>query len=189
MDEKVKNLQNDLDTLNPRHKINQAILPRIERTRELYSQEPEVFTRSGRRVLKKPNLGPRNSAISLRMGSEDRSATGTGGGRGSERPSEAFLSESQRRLRNILTDSAYKPTSTAAPKQLKPIIHTSSSSSSAAANTDDAARSFAKMKLSGSGAANGDGAEGTTAAERKAVYFNDNVEYRSPTSLEDELKD
>ena len=56
MDEKAKNLQNDFDSLNPRHRIQQAILPRLERTRELYSVEPDIFTRKGKRVLKKPNL-------------------------------------------------------------------------------------------------------------------------------------
>ena len=56
MDEKAKSLQNDFDMLNPRHRIQQAILPRLERTRELYSVEPDIFTRKGKRVLKKPNL-------------------------------------------------------------------------------------------------------------------------------------
>lgn len=56
MDEKEKSLQNDFESLNPRHRIQQAILPRLERTRELYSQEPDLYTRKGKRVLKKPNL-------------------------------------------------------------------------------------------------------------------------------------
>ena len=56
MDEKAKSLQNDFDTLNPRHRIQQAILPRLERTRELYSVEPDIYTKKGKRVLKKPNL-------------------------------------------------------------------------------------------------------------------------------------
>jgi hypothetical protein len=57
MDEKMKLLQQDIDELNPRHRIEQAIKPRIERTREKYSVEPDVYTRKGKRVLKKPNLG------------------------------------------------------------------------------------------------------------------------------------
>ena len=56
MDEKAKNLQHDFDSLNPRHRIQQAILPRLERTRELYSVEPDIYTKRGKRVLKKPNL-------------------------------------------------------------------------------------------------------------------------------------
>jgi hypothetical protein len=55
MDVKVKSLQNDIDHLNPRQRITQAILPRLERTKERYSVEPDVYTRSGRRVLKKPS--------------------------------------------------------------------------------------------------------------------------------------
>jgi len=56
MDEKMKLLQEDIDSLNPRSRIEQAIKPRIERTREKYSVEPDVFTRSGKRVLKRPVL-------------------------------------------------------------------------------------------------------------------------------------
>ena len=56
MDHKMQTLHNDIDTLNPRNRIEQTILPRLARTRELYSVEPEVFTRTGKRVLKKPNL-------------------------------------------------------------------------------------------------------------------------------------
>ena len=54
MDSKIKALQSDIDSLNPRQRITQAILPRLERTKERYSVEPDVYTRSGRRVLKKP---------------------------------------------------------------------------------------------------------------------------------------
>ena len=56
MDEKMRTLQEDIDLLNPRYRIEQAIKPRIERTREKYSVEPEVFTRTGKRVLKRPQL-------------------------------------------------------------------------------------------------------------------------------------
>jgi hypothetical protein len=56
MDEKAKSLQHEIDTLNPRPRIQQAILPRLERTRELYSVEPDVYTKKGKKVLKKPNL-------------------------------------------------------------------------------------------------------------------------------------
>ncbi len=56
MDEKMRALQEDIDLLNPRHRIEQAIKPRIERTREKYSVEPEIFTRTGKRVLKRPQL-------------------------------------------------------------------------------------------------------------------------------------
>lgn len=56
MDEKVKTLQNDLDTLNPRSQIDKAIMPRLERTRENLSLEPQIYTRSGKKILRRPNL-------------------------------------------------------------------------------------------------------------------------------------
>lgn len=56
MDEKVKTLQNDLDTLNPRSQIDKAIMPRLERTRENFSLEPQIYTRSGKKILRRPNL-------------------------------------------------------------------------------------------------------------------------------------
>lgn len=55
MDSKVRTLQHDIDNVNPRSRITQTILPRLERTKERYSVEPDVFTRSGRRVLRKPS--------------------------------------------------------------------------------------------------------------------------------------
>lgn len=56
MDSKLRTLQHDIDNVNPRHRIVQTILPRLERTKERYSVDPDVFTKSGRRVLKKPTL-------------------------------------------------------------------------------------------------------------------------------------
>lgn len=173
-----------------------AILPRIERTREIYSQEPEIFTRSGRRVLKRPKLDRHSVAGSLRLGSEssrrstsndaERLEGGGGeasGGYGSA--AEKFLTESQRRLRNILNDSGPKPKPQSS-RQLKPIIH-----------TDEATRKLDKMRLSDNELDNADvlgsnssssssaaaAAAAAAAAEKKAVYFNDNVDYRSPPSL------
>jgi len=55
MEGKMKHLLTDIDTLNPRHKIEQAIKPRLARTRELYSVEPDCYAR-GKKVLKKPSL-------------------------------------------------------------------------------------------------------------------------------------
>jgi hypothetical protein len=54
MDNRLKTLHQDIDTLNPRHKIEQAILPRLERTRHKYSVEPEIFTPHGKKVLRRP---------------------------------------------------------------------------------------------------------------------------------------
>ena len=101
MDNKVRSLQSDIQTLNPRHRIEQAILPRIERTREKYSVEPEIFTRSGKRVLKKPNLKSYESA-----GSETDKLLA--------KVEESFR-EPTRRLRNLLVD-AERP-------KPRPIIH------------------------------------------------------------------
>lgn len=56
MDNKLKTLQQDLDYLNPRHKIEQAIIPRLERTRQIYSVEPDIYTHGGKRVNRRPNL-------------------------------------------------------------------------------------------------------------------------------------
>lgn len=162
----------------------QAILPRIERTREIYSIEPEVFTRSGRRVLKRPKIDRASSGRIIEpdaLASLHRSTSGdaerlgsTSSLFGTSSASERFLSESQRRLRNILNDSATKPTAST----LKPIIHTNATTAAAGpvAGVDDAARFLGRMSLldySSSSAA-------AAAAEKKAVYFNDTVEYRSP---------
>jgi hypothetical protein len=69
MDGKLKHLQTDLETLNPRHRIEQAILPRLERTRELYSVEPDIFTPKGKKILKKPNLNQKFSVNDNQPGS------------------------------------------------------------------------------------------------------------------------
>lgn len=195
MEEKVKTLLNDLDTLNPRQKINQAILPRIERTREIYSIEPEIFTRSGRRVLKRPKLDShRQSSEKTATSSSSRRSTS---GEALDRvaldsaptifsnptsASEKFLSESQRRLRNILNDSnktSSRIGESGSGKQLKPII----------VNTDDATRSLGKLKLSNSASSSSNNdseqLDGPT-SDKKAVYFSDNVDYRSPPSLNDD---
>jgi hypothetical protein len=68
MDSKMKHLLTDIDTLNPRHKIEQAIKPRLARTRELYSVEPDIYSR-GKKVLKKPNLDNMGSKPLLTAGS------------------------------------------------------------------------------------------------------------------------
>lgn len=91
MENKLKTLEHDIQTLNPRHKIELAILPRIERTREKYSVEPEIFTRSGKRVLKRPNLKSFESA-------------GTETDKLLARVEESFR-EPTRRLRNLLIDA------------------------------------------------------------------------------------
>jgi len=101
MDTKLNTLHNDIETLNPRPRIEQAILPRIERTREKYSVEPEIFTRSGKRVLKRPNLKSYESA-----GCETDKLLA--------RVEESFR-EPSRRLRNLLVD-AERP-------KPRPIIH------------------------------------------------------------------
>lgn len=207
MDSKQESLTKDLNSLNPRYKIEQAILPRLERTREMYSIEPDIFTRSGKRVLKKPNLTKPNARLSSSSSgganpsgrvvySEDRTSSTTGRGR-VETESEALLRESTRRLRNILNDTQKASTngisplatssssgaSAAAIKPLKPIIHTPQGSI-----TDDTARSLSKLKISasnnetngnGNGHSNGNGNGNSPSVQetKKAVYFNDNVEY------------
>lgn len=71
MDDKLKHLQNDLDALNPRYRIEQAILPRLERTRDLYSAEPDTYTYRGRRVFsKKNNLKAATPSLSENNGNE-----------------------------------------------------------------------------------------------------------------------
>ncbi|RNA39436.1 hypothetical protein BpHYR1_039328 [Brachionus plicatilis] len=106
MDNKLKTLEHDIQTLNPRNRIELAILPRIERTREKYSVEPEVFTRSGRRVLKRPNLKSYESA-------------GTETDKLLARVEQSFR-EPTRRLRNLFVD-ADRP-------KPRPIIHIDDSS-------------------------------------------------------------
>jgi hypothetical protein len=56
MDMKQRTLEKDIESVNPRHRITQAILPRVERIRERYSTEQDVFGKNGRRLLKKPTL-------------------------------------------------------------------------------------------------------------------------------------
>ena len=62
MDGKVKTLQNEIDAVNPRSRIEQTILPRLERTRVVYSVEPEIYTNSGKRILKRPSKGKKVSS-------------------------------------------------------------------------------------------------------------------------------
>lgn len=180
-------------------------MPRIERTREIYSHEPEIFTLSGRRVLKRPNLDRHSVSGSLRFGSESRRSTSNdperlgsigriGGNNGDDcldqtligygSAAEKFLTESQRRLRNILNDSAPKPIKSNV-KQPKPIIH------SMVDETATTSRGMAKMRLnddadvSSSDADVACGSENSLsgASDKKAVYFNDNIDYRSPPTL------
>jgi hypothetical protein len=188
MDNKLESLTKDLNALNPRSRIEQGILPRLERTREMYSIEPDIFTQSGKRVLKRPNLNKSNRRSpggSRVIMSEDRSApVGVGPGTGRvETESEALLRESTRRLRNILNDSTLATTALGS-KPLKPIIHTPNGTS----NEADATRSMSKLKLNGNGTSsattNGnehqDYNNSSHSETKKAVYFNDNVEYRRP---------
>lgn len=56
MDNKQRKLEDEIDQVNPKNAIENKLLPRLERTREHYSVEPDVFTIKGKRVLKKPNL-------------------------------------------------------------------------------------------------------------------------------------
>jgi hypothetical protein len=56
MDIKQRSLEHDIEAVNPRHRITQAILPRVERIRERYGTEPDAFAKNGRRLLKKPTL-------------------------------------------------------------------------------------------------------------------------------------
>jgi hypothetical protein len=56
MDVKQRTLEHDIEAVNPRHRITQAILPRVERIRERYATDQDVFGKNGRRLLKKPTL-------------------------------------------------------------------------------------------------------------------------------------
>jgi hypothetical protein len=61
MANKQKSLQEEMDSLNPRFKIEQVLLPRLQRNKNLYNHEPTIYTPSGKRVLKRPFLGDKNS--------------------------------------------------------------------------------------------------------------------------------
>ena len=76
MDEKVKVLLNDLDTLNPRNRIEQAILPRLERTRENFSVEPQLYTRQGKRIQSKRSLEEGRRTLEKSLG--PRAGAGSG---------------------------------------------------------------------------------------------------------------
>jgi hypothetical protein len=56
MNNKLRLLEDEIDSLNPRFKIEQSLLPRLERARDSYSVEPDVYTVTGKRVLKRPKL-------------------------------------------------------------------------------------------------------------------------------------
>jgi hypothetical protein len=76
MDGKVKTLQHEIDSVNPRSRIEQSILPRLERTRGIYSVEPEIYTSSGKRILKRParlvKSGSRNdSSVDYHLDDDD----------------------------------------------------------------------------------------------------------------------
>lgn len=136
----------------------------------------------------------------MRFGSESRRSTsndaerlggaGAGGASGYGSAAEKFLTESQRRLRNILNDSAPKPTKSNV-KQPKPIIHSQPTSADyidnddtvTAAATAAATRSLGKMRLSDEVDVSDNLELGGTNADKKAVYFNDNIDYRSPPAL------
>jgi len=55
MNSKMRALQDDFASLNPRFKIEQVIIPRLERSKVKYS-DPVIYTSSGRRLLRKPFL-------------------------------------------------------------------------------------------------------------------------------------
>ncbi len=124
MDEKVKTLQNDLDTLNPRSKIEQAILPRLERTRENFSVEPQIFTRRGKKILRKPNLNNDNrSSNSYLINAKSH---------------PQFLSANQSLYSNNSSRSVNSKLNDLDRPFLKPIIH----------HDSDSLRSLSKLKLS-----------------------------------------
>ena len=138
MDNKLRNLQHDLDLVNPRYRIEQAIIPRLERTRELYSVEPDTYTQRGKRVQKRPP--PLNKPSNKQANASETYQNYHTISR--DRPS--ILSQS-------LTRSAANSNS-----KLKPIIHNS--------NQDESSKP--RSPKGGS-------------EQKKAVYFNDDVEYSS----------
>lgn len=66
MANKQKSLQEEMDSLNPRFKIEQVLLPRLQRNKNLYNHEPTIYTPSGKRVLKRPFLGDKNSQTTVK---------------------------------------------------------------------------------------------------------------------------
>lgn len=149
MDEKVKSLQNDLDTLNPRSKIEQTILPRLERTRENFSVEPQIFTRRGKKILRKPNLNidintHLHNKSSLNKFSKSHFLT---------QPSlSSYSNKNSLSVNSRLNDLTDRPI-------LKPIIQSHQDDSSSL-------RSLSKLKISHE-------------QIRKSVNFNDDIDYRS----------
>jgi hypothetical protein len=55
MNGKQKVLETEIDTLNPRFKIEQSLLPRLERARDKYSVDQDVYVH-GKRLLRRPKL-------------------------------------------------------------------------------------------------------------------------------------
>jgi hypothetical protein len=55
MNGKQKVLETEIDTLNPRYKIEQSLLPRLERARDKYSIDQDIYVH-GKRLLRKPKL-------------------------------------------------------------------------------------------------------------------------------------
>ena len=160
MDEKVKSLQNDLDTLNPRSKIEQILLPRLERTRENFSVEPQIFTRRGKRILRRPNLSSNDhntSSSSYDKLSKSYFLTQPSlTSYNSSSPSKSSRSVNSK-LNDLDSNSfGYGSSPSKSSINLKPIIHY---------QPEESLRSLSKLKISHE-------------AIRKSVNFNDDIDYR-----------
>lgn len=152
MDDKLRHLQHDIDLVNPRYRIEQAIIPRLERTRELYSVEPDTYTQRGKRVQKRPpplnkNLVAKSAANGSYIDTSYHQNYQNHGNNNSR----------DRQTSSILSRGGANGSSASA--KLKPIIHNSSS------NQDDQNNKPRSPK---------GGSE-----QKKVVIFNDEVEYSS----------
>jgi hypothetical protein len=171
MDEKVKSLQNDLDTLNPRSKIEQVLLPRLERTRENFSVEPQIFTRRGKRILRRPNLSSSDHKHDTNSSYDKLSKSYflTQPSLSSYNTSPSRLSS--RSINSKLNDTdlnfglGSSPTSKSS-INLKPIIHY---------QPEESLKSLSKLKI-------------THEAIRKSVNFNDDIDYRADSNNNNKLK-
>jgi hypothetical protein len=160
MDEKVKSLQNDLDTLNPRSKIEQVLLPRLERTRDNFSVEPQIFTRRGKRILRRPNLSSSDNDTN----SYDKLSKSYFLTQPSLSSYNSSPSKSSRSINSKLNDldldlGSSSPTSKSS-INLKPIIHY---------QPEESLRSLSKLKISHD-------------AIRKSVNFNDDIDYKADSN-------
>ena len=113
MDDKLRHLQHDIDLVNPRYRIEQAIIPRLERTRELYSVEPDTYTQRGKRVQKRPP--PLNKNMVTKSAANASYDT-----------YQNYQNNSRDRPTSILSRGANGGSaSSSASAKLKPIIHNS----------------------------------------------------------------